>query len=613
MTLLVLLLTALSPGAKSFSPEEQALLINVEQGRFLAARSAAESILRTNPRSFPGAWAMTRISHDLEGNHPRALYYMNLAERLPEATKGDWPLQLGLEKYSILLEMSRNAEALEALERIPRDRQRDLAGMRIWPLMKLGRFDEATTLARGLIGSQRPQERADGYNGLLSIAFEQRNRQESYDWAMAGITATQGRSCTLLRNAGSSALTVFRLDEAESLMLRAENERDCAEPAGRQLADFYLLTGDFQRAISSLKTMQRQPIEQRYRAQFALSRRAFLSDLLLALGRFDEAASLAEELGRLQSRTGMSSNDPELEKFSRALRAALALDAAVTLTKERASYAPTLWQRLKILATLPALYLRRWEWRRASFTYLAQGQRLNRVVRPYLGEPSDWPGWQLASLGALTGRRALEAAIREGRTEDARYPEALGYFDAAEGELSLSSAGSAEAYAQQALARLPMREGLLRWRTTAYQADALWRLGRRDEARNAYQEVLRRWPTVLRLLDLSLPVQLRESAGTKAAEAAQALRRSRRFALDASSPFVVAVDEDASGVTVCLRDEHGEQLACGHGTDAPEAVKSFHDTAFSPRISMAHLDTQSLDGSPTRIGVDEALKQVLGP
>jgi hypothetical protein len=43
-----------------------------------------------------------------------------------------------------------------------------------------------------------------------------------------------------------------------------------------------------------------------------------------------------------------------------------------------------------------------------------------------------------------------------------------------------------------------------------------------------------------------------------------------------------------------------------------KALEAFHVAAFSPKVSLTQSDLKSLDGSPVRVGADQAMKKLLG-
>jgi hypothetical protein len=614
LTLLTLGVTGNGALEATLRPEERALLDELDKEKLIKARDDAEHILATDKSSFAATWAMVRVHHDEEGNHARALFYLTRAEALLGDRDADWGKKLLLEEYFILQEMNRNAEAIEALDRYAKRYQEPPSGLRIWPLFKLGRNAEARAIATRLAASDEWQERADGYNGLLSIAFEEHDREGTYKWAIAGVKATQGESCTLLRNAGSSAFTRFHLDESEELLLRAGKKRDCLDPVDNQLASLYIVEGEFQKALAALKSARGQPIEKRYRPQFALVRRTVLADLLVALGKGAEAAKLAADLYGQQTRTGMTSSAANVERLSRALRYAFALDGQLTLLEEQASYAALPAGPAAFASQMSTVVARRWEIRRVLVQLLAEDDRLSLLARPNIGELSDWSNWRVGDLTEIVGVGVLRSAIARARTADEGFPEATSYLDALEGEVAFRDAQleKAERLGKLALDKLPRQEALMRWRTEAWYADTLRRLGRSSEARAHYQLVLQRWPTAFRLLALKVPVAVATDGTALALATSKRLSRSIRFAVAGEAPFRLRVESGTAGLSICLSDDSGAQFACASGKDADAALEAFHGEAFSPRISLTQSDLRSLDGSTSRVGADQALKEVLG-
>ncbi len=599
----------------AMTPEERALLTELDGEHFIKARDAAEKILAKNPTSFAATWAMARVHHDEEGNHARALFFLKKAQALAGTQDRAWGVKLLLEEYFILQEMNRNNEALEVLDRHAALYGQPATALRIWPLLKAGRYDEAKAISRRLAGSDDFQERLDGFNGLLSVAFEQHDREGTYRWAVEGVNVTQGESCTLLRNAASSSFSRIKLDEAESYLLRASKKvRDCVDPADNQLASLYLVMGEFQKALSALESSRGRPIEKRYRPQFALGRRAVLTDLLIALGKENEAFTMAGDLYAQQTRTGMTSGSDRIERLSRTLRYSFALDGQLAVLKERASYAELPTGVVGPMAELTRLSGVRWELRQSLVQLLAEDDRLSLMVRPNSGEIADWSSWRMGDLTDIVGTGTMRTALARARVADAAFPETVAYLDALEGEVAYRSGWLEEAdrLAAQALKTLPKQEALWRWRTLAWRADVLRRLGRSGEARSAYQEVLQRWPTTLRLLELALPATLEGDGSQVARDTVTRLNRSTRFAIASEAPFRLRVEAREKGVEICLRDDAGTQFACASGETPTAALEAFHSVAFSPRISLTQSDLRSLDGSPVRVGTDQALQKVLG-
>lgn len=610
---LVLAVPAFASLDDEFTAEEKAVLAELDGRHFIKARRAAEELLTKHPESFVGAWAMARVHHDEEGNHARSLFYLARAEELLNWRDDTWGRLLLLERFDVLFEMARNADALSVLEDYEDRYGPPPSNLPIWPLFKLGRFEEAEERAMRLSASKDVQDRIWGYNGLLSIAFERHDRAAAYKWAMEGVRATDGKSCTVLLNAGGTAFTNFRFPEAEELMLRADSATDCTATPYDQIAVLAILQGEPQKALSALKKKRR--VEKRYRPQFALVRREVLCDLLGSLGKEVEAAKLSNELYRQPARTGMTSSPPQVERLRRTMRHAYALDGLVRRLSEKASYGPRVSGLAKVSPELTSTVATRWEVRRTLLQLLSDSDRLLLVVRPNLSDVGDFGAWRTSDLIDVIGPGVMRAAIAKARAQDGTAAPVGAYFDAFEAELELRDGNEAQAVAlaTRALEGLPKEEALMRWRTQALRAVAYREDGNDQAARADFELLMRQWPTIFRVLDVRVPASLSHDNAELSSDVASRLSRSRRFDIEDNAPFKLRVDAQGSGVTICLTDTAGSRLTCSSGDTADAALDTFHSDAFSPKISLTDGDLRSLDGSPVRVTADEALKKVLEP
>jgi tetratricopeptide (TPR) repeat protein len=614
-TLFVMVALAASPLDATFSFEERAVMAELDGDHLIKARDLAEKLLAAEPNSFVGAWAMTRVHHDVEGNHPRALAWSRRARKLLKQRDADWDKKVLLEEHFILAEMNRSQEALDVLEVYESLHGAPPSYLRVWPLIKLEKFEEARALASKLASSADWDDRIEGYNGLLTVEFEQHRREGTYKWSMEAVRASEERNCTILRNAAGAAFTYLRFDEAIELAIRSRKPKGCVDPVETQLAALHLVTGQFQQAVSALEAARGRKMERRFRPHFALIRRAVLTDLVEALGKPEEAYRLAEDLYRQQQRMGLSSSSPTVERLGRTLRYAFTLETRLYHLQEQASYSaypvgPT--AQTKDVASLTAL---RWEVRRALLTLVSDPGRLVYLARPNLGEAADWPSWRMGDLIPLVGSGVMRAAIAHARREDASTPDATGYLDALEAEVAWRERDwkEAETLGSKALAGLPRVAALWRWRIEAFRADALWRLGRKEEAKNEYQEVMQQWPPVFRMLDIAMPVAVEDDGTALAKTVRGRLERSTRFDVEKSAPFRLSVTSAGKNVDVCLTDATGARFGCGGADDANKALDDFHATAFAAKVSLTQSDLKSLDGSPVRVGADQALQNLLTP
>jgi tetratricopeptide (TPR) repeat protein len=606
--------TAFAALDDGFTAAENELLREVDQQHFIKARDQAEKILKDRPDSFPATWAMARIHHDEEGNHPRALAWVRKAQRLLDDADATWGVKLLLEEHFILAEMNRNEEALQVLDRYETKYGPPPPYLRIWPLFKSGRNKESREIATRLAASDDEGDRADGYNGLLSIAFEEHDREETYRWSMAGVDATGGKNCTIVRNAASAAFTRLKLDEAEALSAKARKLKDCIDPVDNQIASLAVVMGQFQQAVAALESSKSAYIEKRYRPHFALVRRGVLVDLLEVVGQNAEAAKMAAELYGQQQRMGASSSSMEIERLTRTLRYAFALDGRISQLEENLAMAPSAKVAGDLTSELTKAIASRWEVRRGLVQLLSGDDRLLLLTRPAMGEVSDWAYWRTGDLIDVVGTGVMRASIKRAREVDAKFPEATPLIDALEAEVAWREGNWKDAVrlADAALLKMNKRDAVWRWRVMGFRAHALTKLGRVNEARADQQELLQRWPTAFRILKLSVPVTLSSDGSELAKEVVARVGRSPRFDVQSKAPFRVTVTARGKAVDLCLLDENGSQLACASGEDADKGIEAFSTAAFSPKVSLTQSDLKSLDGSPVRVGADQALKKLLG-
>lgn len=605
------------PVRSAATPAEQTVLDELDKEQFIKARTDAEAILDKHPDSFIATFAMARIQHDEEGNHARALYFIRRAEALLKklGTPVPWDKKLLREEYWILHEMDRMDEALAVIDRYEKKYDDTDETLRIWPLFKLGRMNEARELGRRLAASDNPYERQHAYTGLLSLEFEAHDREATYKWAMEGVEVTQNRSCNMLRNAAGAAFNRFRLKEAEDLALRAHKaeDNDCEGDGYDQLTGLYLSEGEVEKSVAALESLKQVPIPKRYRPQFAIERRALLAEILHVLGRTEDAERLAREVYELPERTGMTSSSSRVASIDRAFRYWETLDARLARLAEMTAYRP-------MLATLSfdtvRLVAARWTIRRELVQLLADDDLLVSYTRPDLGEPDVTSAWHTMALADIVGTGVMEDAVARARTLDAKFPESRPYLDLYDGELAYRRGDYTKAVdlATAALAKLPREEALLRYRSLAWQADALRRLGRLDA--RPYHEVLQRFPSVLRILDLAVPVTIDSDGSPAAADAASRAADSPRFTVTAHAPFAIHARSVEGVVELCLSDTSGFQFACARGTKndaAISALDAFHEAAFSPKVALSQSDLSSLDGSPVSVSADQVVKGILQP
>ncbi|PIE17926.1 MAG: hypothetical protein CSA65_07160 [Proteobacteria bacterium] len=613
--------------------EERALLATLDKEKLIRAREQADKILRKRPRSIIGRYALAQVFHEEEGNLPRALYHlrqldaqlMSLYGDPPKGSKArSWHRKVLIRLEAVLGEMDRRKEQLAALARYDAHYEPKLERLKVWPLMKLHRFDEARKIAEKATLSENLNIRIAGYNGLLSIEFEREKPERCFRVAMRAVNATAERSCILDMNTAEAAFAVFRFSEAERLALKSIQApiKDCPSSAHPYLANLYLLRADFQRAIAAVKQARKQGVSRRLRQQFEMGLNAWLTRLLYTLGRFKESVKLSKRVLRRPDRVGMISYSKELMETIYTVDHYGALTAWGQRLREQASARSAL-DALPLWARAQKLEISAWAVRRKVARLLGQERTLRSLLRPYL---KPLPSWQLLTMAEIAGAGVTRRALAVLRHSDEMKAQIEPYLLAIEASLARREGARREvlALARRALTSLPKDEALLRGHVQALAAEAALALGEAKAARHYFDRVLHRWPTALRIHGVRLPVRIEATKGALAKVVAERLRGSRRLLTSADKQlgFKVLIEARGDAMRVCLNSPQGRRYACSvteklkklEDEDARvvKVIDDFHEKAFAPLIDLTQQDINSLDGSAVRGSADQLLEDVLG-
>lgn len=634
--------------------EEQEVLRLLDKQKFIEAREKAQKILEEDKGSFIASWAMGVVYHEEEANHARALFLIRKAKDKLHKRYGmpptdrraiKWHKEI-IKRLSYLLgEMDRRDEQLALLDEHDKYYKPPMDQSRIWMLMKMGRLDEGRALARKLTHSDDVHERVSGYNGLIAIESEALDREATWKVGLEGIERTQGRSCILAHNASSSALEVFEFEQAERLARQAlkADIKDCSNPSWSRLAAVYLVTGKFGQAVSAIKSLREEPIDKRLRAQFEMGNRGFLVELLYAMGKFEEAERFMREIHAMPDRTGMTSSSKEVIQLGMAVGLWMLLDARIEQERERSSVR-SFTDGFDNDVTLQELKLKRWEIAREVVQLAAHEELVVKATRPYLRAVMPWYS---GSLIPILGSGVMTKAVESARKLDAKVEDkAAGYFEAMLGEIAWRDGDWKEAVAkgELALEKLPKQAALIRHRVMAWLGDAQDELGQRDKALALWHDVLKKYPTTLRHLQIAIPARIESDDSELGDELADRLEDSRRIELDERGFLVRTEGIGDDHVAVCLADNRGTTYACANSLPdrkepeikVPGAVEMpkipvapldpaereeqtvllaadrFHDKVFAPKVELTQADINSLDGSAVRADADHVLKDILG-
>jgi tetratricopeptide (TPR) repeat protein len=602
--------------SRAGTPEELEAYNLARQDRYVKARELAEQILRRAPQSFAATYVLGVAHYFGEGNLPRALWYLREARTLFERQYGAdpptnapwrWHSDILVDLADLCGDMDLLHEKLEALDAHDRIYRPPLLAEHAWPLMKLGRYDEARRVVAAAVASGRPRQRKVALTALCAIESEAGKRAESYQACRQAAEELRGQrteGAAEYSNAGEAALGMLRLDEAERDFLEATRRPPTlyGNPYAK-LVELYLREGRVAEAVKTMKDAHRhRRSKPAYLDQLSQAEIDGLSSLLLlAVGRAAEALPLTQRaLDRPDRRGGISSQREQATAAAAILDRMARREVAERLAEERATLG--FWAGLRRTWAAARLRVEAWSSGRRAALLLADRRRLLATLRPSFSGGADIPVWLNGELVSILGAGVMEQAVREARAEES-LPEAGPYLDAVEAEAALAAGkpGQALAAADRALAGLPPAETLLAGRVAAAAAAAARAAG--DPARELrYLDLaLQKDPTAVRRLGLSLPVTITTDGSEIARRAAAHLRSSPRFRAGTGG-LTLAV----SATSACLHAAGGTVIQCASvqpraGEDAKGLAQrladEIHARAFAPRIDLSQTDVRSLDGS----------------
>jgi tetratricopeptide (TPR) repeat protein len=518
----------------------------------------------------------------------------------------------------------------------------DLLAERVWPLIRLRRFDEARGFAAQAMANADPGERSRGLNAYCAIEGEAGRRRAYFDACMqayknADARRAQGEQVQVTvhaYNAAMAALAVGRPDEAEKLLLDGARglEFTTANP-WRELLRIYLDGGKLTEAVGALREMQRwrkrQPAY--LRDQDRAETEVAFATMLLVAGESNAALKAVDRAMLQPDRRGVTSSNHEQALGAHALlRRAL---MRVRRERMREDAAAEGW-----LGTIRGTAMAWLEGFRESpdderiRSVLADEDRLTATLRLGVrGGMEPMPVWLVGDLVDVLGPGVVSVGLDRAAKFDGSADPRVAAHLSLRAEVALARGDEAVAlkFAREALAKLGPGEVLLRGRVLSLAAKAALERGEEATGVSYLEETLRVDGGALRRRGMALPARVESTGGDLAADVAGAIERSPRF--ESGRGFVVRVTTKPKGVSVCLLSVRGDRLKCvdveremrsveDDGGDAgskpppasakkpkrsePEtdealakrAARVFQHRVFAAEVTLSNLDMQSLDG-----------------
>lgn len=636
------------PSGPPFSgtPDELEAYRLYQDQKPLAARTKAEQILRVDPYSIAAHFVLGNVMREAEGSLARAMYHLGRARELYETRYGadrppGAPWQLHRETLHSIQQLAGEIEQyeyqLQVIDYYDSLYDPDLTAEHAWPLLHLGRWDDARRYAQLASQSTDEWQKSLGLNALCAIEGDAQRRQPHYDACKASLERARARAATAqpttdpltaphvavhAYNAALAALSTLRYAEVETIAAEGTRrlEFTTANP-WRLLARLYGDGARMDKAVDALREMQRwrrrQPAN--LRDQDHAENDATIATILLLAGELDAAADLATRALDRPDRRGLTTSRAEQATGAHALLRRAIIRTRAERMFERASVSGT---ARRVSGTARALWERTQAWPDEERVATAASDRLVPTLRLYVhGGLDPVPSWLVGDLVEILGPGVVAVGLRQARAMDADFPAIAPLHDAIEAEVALGQGDEDRALrlARASLERLPASEAVLQARVAAVGAEAARELGDMSTALGLYERALQRDPGVIRRMGLALPAQIRLTAGGEAAaRAAELLGRSPR--LRDEPGFVVTIEGAGAVLRACLRSAQNNLIGCA---DAParqnedpgdwgaRLADEFHERIFAFRGLLSATDLHSLDGSNT-VASEAAREQIHG-
>ncbi|MDA0895573.1 MAG: hypothetical protein O3A71_01965 [Proteobacteria bacterium] len=578
-------------------PEALAVCSALDANLRIRARELAEQWLNSAPNSAAAHYTLAEVLLTVEGNVPRALFHLNQAEtnskirsfdqmievsaEAPFDAKPETPLwhYLTLNQLASVHQLIGNQEdSLRYLDALAEAYGVDLESYKGWPLIKLGRFEEARQSALRVLAAEDVDRfsEAQAWNTLCAVELSEPQENLSApacDKALeldeAAQSDRQELSTVTLTNAAEVALSRLRVDQAESLIDRATRYPNPSSVSNPWIQKLYLTLaqGRFDDAQSALEQMLIWRNRQDPLIGVSNTAEHFLvsATFLLIAGYTEDAARLAESALNQPDRNGNFSADDAQKDAIAALLTTLAFRADYERQLEHA--AAQEWQlRFSSVARAQLTRLAAWRAGRRAASLFANAEIMRDRLRPYAPLDVHIPEWMEPEIAKLLGAGVFDLLIEDAEIRGS-FRGALGYKHVFETEAAALQEEFDRVISEGmlALSLLPSAEVLLRARVHWHLAHAYWSKGDTLMARSLLSTSLRQDPSLARRLGGNIPVTLSHDGSEFALALASKLAASPRF--DAT-PEGLALE--IATTSLCLRDSEGAVLSCY--TPAPDEL-----------------------------------------
>lgn len=589
------------------------------------ARELSEQWVRQQPQSPAAQFALSEVLLTVEGNMPRALFHLNRAEELmPYVTMAEafdsgniqWHYLTVSQLSYVHQLMGDQHQSLAYLDKLEEIYGQDVESFRGWPLIKLKEYEAARVSAnRVLETSDDGRARARAWNTLCAVELASLAPIESTSVCDRAIDEDEDIAnrdndgdTVYLTNASEVALSLLQLDKAESYIDRASRILNPDSVADPWVYKLYLTLnqGRFDEARSALDRMmiwheQQEPlVNVMNRAEHHLVSAAFL----LVAGYAEDAGRLSLTALNQPDRNGSYSADDAQKDALAALINMVANRTELQIQLEKRA-TMGLQEALRHRLHTASLAIQAWRAERRAAALFADFEVLQNRLRPYAPLEVHIPEWIEPELVDLIGTGVVADVLEQARANGA-FQLNQGYYYAYQAEIAALN-GDAELAinaGQAALAELPQQEVMLRARIEARLADIYSQQNNQEMALLYYEQAYRHDPSIIRRLDMRLPVAMRADNSQFANTIVDYLENSPRFRTD-NNGFILSAAA-LPDPSICLRTQAGEALSCytasadtiqASADNARSLVDGFHNNAFGLGFEISKAQRSVLLGS----------------
>ncbi len=587
------------------------------------------------------------VYREAEGSLPRAMFHLGRAREIYEQTwgatggsggagaaapRGALPLQ------GLAGEMEQYDYQLQVLEFHDYLYDPDLLGEHAWPLMHLGRYEEARRFAQAAMQTNDEWQRSLGRNALCAIEGEAKRREPWFRACLDALENARRRVASAASqsspdgqpqegpalavhayNAALAAASTLRYDEVEIGSRPRRRSASSSRPRTRGASSCaaYSDSGRMMDAVNALREMQRWRFRQpaHLRDQDRAETDVALATVLLVAGEADTGVRAVTRALEQPDRRG-----PDLDRGPRTRSARTrSCDARSCVRRRSARRAGELVghvgaHRAHVRGDRAAARI---DVRRRAHPSACSRTTTSLVatLRMYVhGGIEPVPTWLSAISSTCWARASSPSRCATRARTSATLPALTPLYDALEAEVALAQGDESKALnmAKAALERLPATEALLRARIAIVAARAAAETGRAREALSFYEEAMQVDGGVIRRMRLSIPARVHAPGGDPiASRAADMIARSPRF--DDQPGFEVRVTAHDEVVEACLLSSTGTQIRCAQVDPADlqrqyeEARAAWEDRAHTPAGEPADANEDVGDRPPEPVDPAELL------